>query len=139
MSTIMYLRCVSHDPYIESDEVGHVKADLLVIRNEIRGRDRIVDYMRTLLSNDDFADNIGSLRQRNMWEFLYQHPHCDLEIWDEYGREYSMEDTVDEKPISTDTVLGKIKMVIENEDGIFMRFEDLTPEGKRIIRRMTQA
>jgi hypothetical protein len=138
MSTIMYLRCVTHDPYIESDEVGHHKGHLPEIRAMIRGRDLIVKNMETAIDRDEVVENIPELRQRNAWWFLHAHPRCDLEIWDEYGREYSMGDTVGEKPITAETPLGKVKMVVENEEGVIIHFGELTPEGKRVVNRMMQ-
>lgn len=137
MSTHMYLRCVTHDPYISSDEVGHHTGDLSEIRKDLRERDVLVEpFVSGRLSLWDYVPI--SSAEKSRLHFLVAHPHCDLEIWDEYRREYSIEDTADEKLISTDTPLGKVKMVIENEEGVIIHFGELTPEGKRVVNRMMQ-
>lgn len=131
VSTVIYLHCVSHDPHIQSGEVGRWTTDIPQIRADIKNRGHIVSNMKALIADDGWPEYEG--RRGAMYWFLYAHPNCDLEIWDEYGQQYSMEDTVGEKPIARNTVLGKIVSVQEMPEGMTVVFGDLTPEGKRII------
>lgn len=91
MSTHMYLRCTTHQPYIESDQVGNYTSALPEIRKAIANRATIVENMTAL--EDAVYDLHSNDQYKNaLWWFLFKHPHCILEIRDEYGREYSLED-----------------------------------------------
>lgn len=135
MSTHIYLRCVTHDPYISSDEVGHNTSALPEIRKGLRNRNTIVENM-SVLGNDAYDLHAHDENKRRLWWFIFRHPHCELEIWDEYGQQYSMVDTVEEQPIARDTVLGKIKNVENTPNGVAVVFGDLTDEGKRALRSL---
>ncbi len=139
MSTTMYLRCVSHDPYLESGEVGHNTSALPDIRRAIRERDAFLEGLQTAELDLWDVDFGGDQYARNRAWFLYAHPGCDLEIWDEYKQQYSMEDTVAEAPIGFDTVLGQIESVTEDKDGMTVKFFRLTPAGERVLKRMRDA
>jgi len=103
MSTIMYLRCVTHDPYLSSEEVGHSTSYLKQIREDIAKRGRIVQTMQGILDSPDGYPNFGTY-QTNTWWFLLRHPRCELEIWDEYKKQYSLEGN-ELKPIEPITTL----------------------------------
>lgn len=134
MSTDIYLRCVTHDPYLQSDEVGHNTSALVEIRKAILDSDRIRESMQELIRLDDYPQLEGY--KRTLWWFLYKHPMCDLEIWDECGQQYSLEDTVGEKPIGRDTILGKVESITDVPGGVSVFFGSLTLEGERVLRRI---
>lgn len=136
MSTTMYLRCVTHDPYISSDEVGHNTSYLPEIRKGLRERTATIEGMKA--AGLDVWDLDLLQPASNQLRFMLQHPHCELEIWDEYGRQYSMEDTVEEKPIAADTVLGRIIHIEQTGDGVVFTMRNLTPEGERVFRKLSQ-
>lgn len=113
MSTIMYLRCVTHDPYIGSDKVGHNTSYLKQIREDIAKRDEIVQSMRLLLS-----DPVAPWPDNTTWWFLYRHPKCMIEIWDEYGKQYSLLDDSD-KPI--EKVVYQSDLAREHNEALMTR------------------
>lgn len=134
MSTTMYMRCESHDPPIQSDEVGHNQSALPDIRKAIRDRDEFLEGLEKAgldLWDVDFGGD--SYARARAW-FVVQHPHCDISVWDEYGREYAMLDGCAEAPIGMDTVLGHIQKITEDQDGMTVTFYKLTPAGERVLR-----
>lgn len=74
MSTYFYLECLSHDPTISSDDIS--QHDDIHVDNAIR--------MAQGLPIDSIYDD-GYFEQ-NAASFLRAHPHCALDIVDEYDR-----------------------------------------------------
>lgn len=86
MSTYIHLRCVAHDPPLWADgESGQHLYDLPQIREDVRNRDVLVAAARMDVMPDDYF-------RRNTVRFLMQHMTCPLEVWDEYGRQHSLEE-----------------------------------------------
>lgn len=139
MSTDLMLRCVDHDPYISSEDVGSNLSYLPAVRADIKNRAHIVANMNALLEDNGWPQYEG-YRGTTYW-FLYHHPKCNLEIWDEYGSQYSLEaiEGPEEKPIARDTVLGKVEAVTDVPGGVTVFFGNLTPEGERVLRRIQNA
>ncbi len=137
MSTTMYLRCVTHDPYISSDEVGHNESALPEIRNAIRDPLKIVEIVERL--DGGFWDlDFDDTYKRNLWYFIWNHRNCEIEIWDEYGRHYPMLEGPEEKPITISSSLGEIESVVQDRDGVRVKFFMLSPEGKRILSQLSR-
>jgi hypothetical protein len=125
MSTTLYLRCISHDPYIQSDDIGHNLSYLDEIKKDIRNRKVIVESLKFL---EDAAYDIHSnnFRKRNLWWFLFHHPDCELQIWDEYNRLYRMVSD----PYEEHSLAGPIDSVLDNwgvkSDKVLMRNDIIT-------------
>ena len=90
MSTNLYLRCVTHDPHISSDQVGHNLSVLPDLRESLAARDDIVKSMRMMFESTDFYADFGDSNKNALWWFLYRHPKCELEIWDEYNKQHPL-------------------------------------------------
>ena len=132
MSTDLMIRCVDHDPYIQSDDVGSNLSYLPKIRDAIANRSSIVRMMKDILERNDYPQFDGYDGAMN-W-FLYSHPNCNLEIWDEYGREYAVHEENDDSVISMTSPLGRIHEVEIAPDGVKILF-DLNEEGKRLMKK----
>ena len=91
MSTWLYLRCESHDPPLENDgESGQHLYDLEQIWADINNRDVIAAaWLNHFFPDDHFRRNTAS--------FLAKHPHCQIEVIDEYGRIHHPDGTAQEK------------------------------------------
>lgn len=88
MSTWLYLRCIDHDPHLESErESGQHLTDLPRIRHEVANRERTVAEYREWLESDQTDLHTVYFRNHSAL-FLLAHPKCRLEIWDEYGRQW---------------------------------------------------
>lgn len=86
MSTYLYLRCRNHDPAILSaDEVGQHLTDLEVITEWLTERQQI-------LATGQVPDGSESSDyfSRAAMAFFRAHPHCPLDVVDEYGREHRL-------------------------------------------------
>ena len=80
-STYIYLTCRDHSPVIWADgESGRHLTDLPQLRQDIANRGAIVYALHLYPS--------GSRYRHNTTLFLAAHPHCNLGIVDEYGREH---------------------------------------------------
>ncbi|CAM2804857.1 hypothetical protein COJE103337_03955 [Corynebacterium jeikeium] len=84
MSTYLYLQCNSHTPPLQSPhEVGQHLRDLPRIREEINWRQIL--YRAHQNGYLGYETDYGSQFTNTLRTFLMQHPHCDLQIVDEYG------------------------------------------------------
>lgn len=89
MSTHLYLRCLSHDPPLESwDDVGDHLWDLKQVWADLRNRDEIVAEW-TRRREDAWADDTAPPFDHH-WRvtvarFFREHPHCEIDVIDEYG------------------------------------------------------
>ena len=96
MSTYLYLQCDSHNPPLQSPhEVGQHLRDLPRIREEINRREDLYRaYQHGYLG---YESESGGYFTRFLREFLIQHPHCDLQIVDEYGDTHPLETEASDK------------------------------------------
>lgn len=84
MSTYLYLQCDSHSPPLQSPhEVGQHLRDLPRIREEISRRQDL--YRAHQNGYLGYETDYGGQFTHTLRTFLIQHPHCDLQIVDEYG------------------------------------------------------
>lgn len=84
MSTYLYLRCSAHEPPILSaDEVGQHLHDLDRVAGWIADRDSLVANLDRQGTGDHF---LGAALA-----FLAAHPHCEVDVVDEYGRTHPVE------------------------------------------------
>lgn len=87
MSNTLRLRCISHDPPISSAEVGHNLSQLPAVILMLVDRVKICETKKQL--GDDVWDLLQDDQyKRNTWSFLFDHPNCNIGIWDEYGRNH---------------------------------------------------
>lgn len=135
MSTDLMLRCVDHEPYIQSEDVGSSLSYLQQIRTDIANRAEIVQTMKKIIESPQGWPNFGTYQNETYW-FLYRHPNCNLEIWDEYGRQYDLHEESGEQVVAMKTKLGKVVNVHSGPEGVTVLIQDLTPEGHRIFRGM---
>lgn len=87
MSTDLQVVCTTHDPHISSDDVGNAHRDIIQVREDIANRKKLVEAY-DLMEGCDF---LSQGRRHLMW-FLSRHRGCDLQIVDEYGKEYPLVD-----------------------------------------------
>ena len=86
MSTYLYLECLDHTPSLCSDgEVGQHLYDLPRICAEVRDRAAFVAIA-------EHEPNYGSHFTNNAARFFRSHERCVIEIFDEYGRRYPLND-----------------------------------------------
>lgn len=86
MSTYLYLRCQAHDPaLLSTDEVGQHLSDLEQITEWLTERQQILAAGQ-VPSGSDSSSYFG----RAAVEFFRAHPHCPLDVVDEYGREHPL-------------------------------------------------
>lgn len=120
MSTHLYLRCVSHTPYLESDEVGHNTSFLDEIREDVRDKEKLIAVLNAVEVGNPFDyDWRKSVRVR----FLRDHPNCKLELWDEYGRQYDLQGELvhgvnffdDEIPCEANRYEGVIRVSLDTD------------------------
>ena len=96
MSTYLYLRCSAHEPPLLSvDEVGQHLSDLDRVSGWIAERDTLVAGHRDHTPGDYFLAHAVS--------FLAAHPHCEVDVVDEYGRTHPIEPVA--PPVGTTRVL----------------------------------
>ena len=96
MSTYLYLQCDSHTPPLQSPhEVGQHLRDLPRIREEINRREDL--YRAHQHGYLGYESDYDSLFTRTLRTFLIQHPHCDLQIVDEYGDTHPLETEASDK------------------------------------------
>lgn len=81
----MYLKCLSHNPPLFSDEVGQHSYDLADIRKYIANRKHMVALIKADIrvagaTNPNWAYTAA-------W-FFYRHQECQLGIENEYGGTY---------------------------------------------------
>jgi len=138
MSTDMYLRCLSHNPPIKSNEVGHNESYLGVIRDDIKNRETIVKMMKAVLERDGWPELADNYANSRAW-FLYNHPECEFGIIDEYRNVYpiEVEDENDNAISARDTPLGRVISTSEDETGFTFTFGELTQEGKKVLRSLS--
>lgn len=99
MSTWLYLECHSHTPPLRAEqESGQHLYDLPQLRATLKMSH---DELKILLENykyDSYADtwdvNHGYFFG-NTARFLVEHPHCEIQIWDELGVEHPTTDPDD--------------------------------------------
>ena len=85
MSTLYSLRCTSHTPPIVSETVG---------RNYSYEAVRLIARRADVLKLTELAadleakvwDLFDTEYANNTVQFIRQHPTCDLELWNEYGK-----------------------------------------------------
>ena len=85
MSTLYELRCTSHTPHIISEPVG---------RNYTYEARKLVARRAEVLKFAELAVALGAEvwnlfdtdYANNTVQFIREHPTCDLELWDEYGK-----------------------------------------------------
>lgn len=129
----MYLRCVSHEPYISSDEVGHNLSFLPEIRTAIKERDKRVSHLNGLIEISDFyPDGVSHIN----W-FLRAHPKCELEIWDEYGKQYDLEGE-DEEPMPTpyEDLVERLETWCAHQDALSKGESMTTAAIREIVRKV---
>lgn len=86
MSTYLYLRCQAHDPaLLSTDEVGQHLSDLEQITEWLTERQQILAAGQ-VPSGSGSSSYFG----RAAVEFFRAHPHCPLDVVDEYGREHPL-------------------------------------------------
>ena len=79
MSTYYYWQCLSHQPPLRAEaESGQHDYDLTQMREDFKYRQLLAEAAGL----DYFSDD---RYVRNTQRFFHQHPHCKLEIVDEYG------------------------------------------------------
>lgn len=96
MNTTIYLYCVSHEPRISSGEVGRWTSDLPQIRELISQRDELIKTYNAMMEH--VWQEPSNDRSWTAIRFFVGHPHCELEIWDEYGKQYPLV-AEDEEPV----------------------------------------
>jgi len=89
MGTILYLRCVTHQPWIESGEVGYNLNCLTQIRKDLANREKMTS-LYNLSKRNGFELEMDTLERQNTIRFLANHESCTLQLWDEYDRRYSI-------------------------------------------------
>lgn len=109
MSTYLYLRCQAHDPaLLSTDEVGQHLSDLEQITEWLTERQQI-------LATGQVPDGSGSSDYfgRAAVEFFQAHPHCPLDVVDEYGREHPLphQTQVGTGPVVRHSVLVQLPQV----------------------------
>lgn len=96
MSTYLYLRCSAHEPpLLSADEVGQHLRDLDRITGWIAERDALVATHRDHSPSDYFLAHAVT--------FFAAHPHCEIDVVDEYGFEHPVQDPT--PPAGTTRVL----------------------------------
>ena len=88
MSTHLYLRCINHEPFIESGEVGNNLGYLDAIRHDVRNREMIV---KRTTPDPDLYGGYSTPNAYTRAAFFRAHPKCELELWDEYGKQHSLD------------------------------------------------
>lgn len=139
MSTDLVLMCVDHEPYIQSEDVGSNLSYLPKIRQAYFNREAVNETMRVIIEDTAMSwPDFGSSYENTLRWFLYAHPTCTLELWDEYGRYYPWVEGPAEKPLEFDTTLGTAFDIEETSSGIVVSIKDLTPEGQRLLNRLAK-
>lgn len=87
MSTTVYLQCLSHDPPLQSDEVGQHLCDLKDIRGYIKNRKLLID----VVAADYHLDNGNPNWVMTAAWFFWAHKECEIGIVDECGDEHPVE------------------------------------------------
>jgi hypothetical protein len=89
MSTGLYLKCLSHDKPIQSDELNTKDAaSLKAIRELVTSRDTIVASFNAI---KDHVTLDGFNRGSWIVAFLVEHPTCEIGLFDGYGGRYRID------------------------------------------------
>lgn len=90
MSTYFFLQCEDHDPPIRTDrESGQHYYNLQQIFEDLDNRRFIEECNAQDIDPDDYY-------RRHTFQFLRDHPHCTITVWDEYDRPMTRDQAIEE-------------------------------------------